>query len=57
MTLAIPTEPIGSIPRPATLIEAIKAFESGEISAALLDQHYDNAVLATLREFEQPARR
>jgi 5-methyltetrahydropteroyltriglutamate--homocysteine methyltransferase len=32
--MKIPTEPIGSIPRPAHLIDAMGAFAKGQISAS-----------------------
>lgn len=40
--MAIPTEPIGSIPRPAWLIEAVAA--AGEGTAPALDPMYEKAV-------------
>ncbi len=48
----IPTEPIGSIPRPPELIAAIRAVEEGQLSAADLQAMVDDAVRATLIEFE-----
>ena len=50
--LNIPTEPIGSIPRPLALIEAVRAFERGEFAADALEALYEQAVRDTLREFE-----
>lgn len=50
--LIIPTEPIGSIPRPLELIEAARAFERGEVSRQALDRLYDEATLDTIRRFE-----
>lgn len=49
----IPTEPIGSIPRPPELLKAIKDFASGSISREALDTEYENAVRDTLRRFEE----
>jgi 5-methyltetrahydropteroyltriglutamate--homocysteine methyltransferase len=49
-TVTIPTEPIGSIPRPLKLIEAIAA--AGDFSAPQLDSLYEEAVRDTLKEFE-----
>ena len=39
--LTIPTEPVGSIPRPLELIEAVRAHERGEIHRAALDALFD----------------
>ena len=50
--MAIPTEPIGSIPRPQALIEAAHAFQSGRISQAELQSHYESAVQDTVERFE-----
>jgi len=50
--VAIPTEPIGSIPRPLALIEAARAFESGWISQAELYSHYESAVQDTVARLE-----
>jgi len=49
---SIPTEPIGSIPRPDGLIRAHEDFLAGRISEAELDAQADVAVLDTIREFE-----
>ena len=48
--MRIPTEPIGSIPRPHALIEAIAA--SGDGTAASLDPIYEAAVRDTIAELE-----
>jgi 5-methyltetrahydropteroyltriglutamate--homocysteine methyltransferase len=48
----IPTEPIGSIPRPLALQQGIEAFGAGEIGRADLDELFDDAVRVTLAEFE-----
>jgi 5-methyltetrahydropteroyltriglutamate--homocysteine methyltransferase len=45
----IPTEPIGSIPRPPELIEAVA---SGSILDPNLDPHYEDAVKDTIERFE-----
>ena len=50
--ILIPTEPIGSIPRPLAVIEAARAHERGEISRATLDALYDSAVSDTLAALE-----
>ena len=46
----IPTEPIGSIPRPMQLIEALRAGVNG--SDQSLDALYDRATEDTIRQFE-----
>jgi 5-methyltetrahydropteroyltriglutamate--homocysteine methyltransferase len=51
--MIIPTEPIGSIPRPVELISAIKAAEEGWLSPDELTARCDVAVLDTLRRFEE----
>ena len=48
----IPTQPIGSIPRPLALIEATKAFDRGELSPEAIEHLFDAAVRITLAEFE-----
>src|SRR2546423_12767381 len=50
--VAIPTEPIGSIPRPPYLIEAARAFRSGRMAEAELLSQYDAAVQDTVARFE-----
>ena len=51
--MAIPTEPIGSIPRPQALLTAIASWESGATTAADLAAAYDNAVRDTIRRLEE----
>lgn len=51
--MPIPTEPIGSIPRPRELIEAVRAFQAGDLSAQQLDSLQDEAVRDTIRRFEE----
>jgi 5-methyltetrahydropteroyltriglutamate--homocysteine methyltransferase len=46
--MTLPTEPIGSIPRPAALREAMKAAESGTMSTDQLAHEADEAVRDTL---------
>ena len=46
------TEPIGSIPRPPKLIEAIKAFQSGKSTREALDLEYASALKDTIARFE-----
>jgi len=48
--LTIPTEPIGSIPRPATLLDAISRTANSD--DPVLTPLYDNAVHETLEQFE-----
>ena len=49
---AIPTEPIGSIPRSADLIAAALANERGDFALDKLERMYEDAVRLTLSEFE-----
>ena len=48
--MAIPTEPIGSIPRPAWLIEAVAA--AGDGTGPALDPMYEKALKDTVERFE-----
>ncbi len=48
--LRIPTEPIGSIPRPVKLIEAIA--EAGDHGDPKLDPFYEDAIRDTIAQFE-----
>jgi len=50
--MSIPTEPIGSIPRPPALIEAVRAFQDGRISPKELNSFYDEAVRDSIDKFE-----
>jgi len=49
----IPTEPIGSIPRPKTLIDGQAAFAEGTISPEELRALQDEALADTIRRFEE----
>ncbi len=49
----IPTEPIGSIPRPARLVEASRALADGRLSPAQWSAVAEDAVRDTLRRFEE----
>jgi 5-methyltetrahydropteroyltriglutamate--homocysteine methyltransferase len=49
MNAAIPTEPIGSIPRPGALIEAVERLGGDDPS---LDPLYDDAIRDTIERFE-----
>jgi 5-methyltetrahydropteroyltriglutamate--homocysteine methyltransferase len=50
--MTLPTEPIGSIPRPAALLQAIQEHAAGRVSAEALDNAYDDAVRDTVARFE-----
>lgn len=50
--MTIPTQPIGSIPRPLALIEATKALEAGRASQSQVDELYEEAVRETIQRFE-----
>ncbi|HLF36012.1 MAG TPA: hypothetical protein VI583_17345, partial [Cyclobacteriaceae bacterium] len=49
----IPTEPIGSIPRPEYLQKAMMAFGKGEMKADELAKLTDQAIKETIKEFER----
>ena len=51
--MTLPTEPIGSIPRPQALLDGMQAAALGQISAERLEALYDDAVRDTLRRFEE----
>jgi 5-methyltetrahydropteroyltriglutamate--homocysteine methyltransferase len=51
--MTIPTEPIGSIPRPHALIDGVQAHQSGTLAHAELTALYQEALLDTLRRFEE----
>lgn len=51
--MPIPTEPIGSIPRPPALIEAIKRFDAGTLAQIELERISGEALRDTIRRFEQ----
>jgi 5-methyltetrahydropteroyltriglutamate--homocysteine methyltransferase len=48
----IPTEPIGSIPRPAELVAGLKAYSAGNIDAGELDALFERALRDTIMRFE-----
>jgi 5-methyltetrahydropteroyltriglutamate--homocysteine methyltransferase len=50
--VALPTEPIGSIPRPQALLDGMEAAAAGRLSADGLEGLFDDAVRDTLRRFE-----
>ena len=51
--MAIQTEPIGSIPRPASLIRAVSAFQAGQASEEALEEEYAKALQDTIERLEQ----
>ena len=51
--MTIPTEPIGSIPRPAALLEGVQAFTAGRLSSQDLNELYAAAVRDTIQRFEE----
>jgi 5-methyltetrahydropteroyltriglutamate--homocysteine methyltransferase len=51
-SMTIPTEPIGSIPRPPELLEGIQKFGAGRLSQQELDALYDAAIVDTIQKFE-----
>ena len=51
--MTLPTEPIGSIPRPPALIDGMRAAGEGLLGSAALETLYDDAVRDTLRRFEE----
>lgn len=50
--MAIPTEPIGSIPRPAELLRKIDGHAAGRVADDELEQAYDEAVCDTVQRLE-----
>jgi 5-methyltetrahydropteroyltriglutamate--homocysteine methyltransferase len=50
--MALPTEPIGSIPRPTALIEGAAAFGAGHLPEKELEALYAEALRDTLERFE-----
>ena len=50
--MTLPTEPIGSIPRPQALQDGIRAASAGTLSSEALEALFDDAVRDTLRRFE-----
>lgn len=51
--MTILSEPIGSIPRPVSLIQALSDFQSGTIDRATLDDACSNALRDTIERLEQ----
>jgi 5-methyltetrahydropteroyltriglutamate--homocysteine methyltransferase len=50
--MTIPTEPIGSVPRPDELVDALQAAAAGSLAQAELDALLDEAVRDTIARFE-----
>ena len=50
--MKIKTEPIGSIPRPATLIEGMKAHAAGQLEEQDLNKLIESAIADTIKRFE-----
>jgi 5-methyltetrahydropteroyltriglutamate--homocysteine methyltransferase len=51
--MKILTEPVGSIPRPAWLLEGMEAYAKQLIDTAALDNLYDKALKETIKKFEE----
>jgi 5-methyltetrahydropteroyltriglutamate--homocysteine methyltransferase len=51
--MALPTEPIGSIPRPVELMNGMRAFGEGRIGKDALQALLDGAVRDTIRRFDE----
>jgi 5-methyltetrahydropteroyltriglutamate--homocysteine methyltransferase len=51
--MAIPTEPIGSIPRPPQLIETVRSFQAGKVPSEVLDDAYREALQDTIQRLEE----
>src|SRR3989304_3756513 len=51
--MPIPTEPIGSIPRPQELVKGLQAAAEGRISELALESLYDEAVRDSIKRFEE----
>jgi 5-methyltetrahydropteroyltriglutamate--homocysteine methyltransferase len=51
--MTLPTEPIGSIPRPLELVEGMKALAERRMDEPALEALFDRAVRDTLRRFEE----
>lgn len=51
--MMIPTESIGSIPRPSYLLEGLRKYRDGQLSKVELDNLYDEALRDTIHRFEE----
>lgn len=52
IAMILPTEPIGSIPRPPELIAGVQAYDTGAINSDELERLYDAALRDTILRFE-----
>jgi 5-methyltetrahydropteroyltriglutamate--homocysteine methyltransferase len=52
-SMSLPTEPIGSIPRPPELIQAVQEAQAGRLAQQELDELYQRALRDTIRRFEE----
>src|SRR5512137_909902 len=50
--MPIPTEPIGSIPRPRSLLDGLREAAAGRLAAEQLESLYDAPVRDTIRQLE-----
>lgn len=50
--MPIPTEPVGSVPRPLYLLDAMRGAAEGRVDHATLEAAYDRAVQETVAAFE-----
>ena len=51
--MAIPTEPIGSVPRPPQLLQALASFQVGKSAREALEGAYSEALRDTIDRLEQ----
>src|SRR5271170_1549600 len=51
--MTLPTEPIGSIPRPRSLVDAIQAVGAGKKKASELEALYEEATRETIEKLEE----
>jgi 5-methyltetrahydropteroyltriglutamate--homocysteine methyltransferase len=51
--MVLPTEPIGSLPRPQFLLDGLAGFAAGKIGRQQLDELHDRALKDTISRFEQ----
>ena len=54
LNMTIPTEPIGSIPRPQKVITAFEQYERGILSREAFESIGSEAVRETIEKFEAP---
>jgi methionine synthase II (cobalamin-independent) len=54
--MRIPTEPIGSVPRPESLIDGMREAGAGRLSGQQLESLYDAAVRDTIHETPEEVR-